>query len=125
MNSPKNIGSYFEIPVRSLPRAMKFYSKIFDLDFKLFEIHGCKMALFPCSKSEGISGALAEGEIYIPSKQGSLVYLSTDNIERTLKRVTDLGGHILFEKADTGDFGLVAEFEDCEGNRIGLHQAKK
>lgn len=40
-----NIGSYFEIPVVNLSRAMAFYSKIFDLEFTLFEIHGSK---WPC-----------------------------------------------------------------------------
>jgi len=34
------------------------------------------------------------------------------------------GGKILYPKTDNG-IGLVAEFEDSEGNRIALYQANK
>jgi len=29
----QNIGTYFEIPVSDLDRAIKFYSKVFECDF--------------------------------------------------------------------------------------------
>lgn len=82
------------------------------------------MALFPSSDSVGISGGLAEGGIYTPSTKGTLIYLNSYDIDLTLKNVLRLGGNIPFQKANTGDFGYVAEFTDCEGNRIGLHQPK-
>jgi hypothetical protein len=34
------------------------------------------------------------------------------------------GGQILYPKTDNG-IGLVAEFEDTEGNRIALYQSKE
>lgn len=125
MGNKRKIGSYFEIPVKDLSRSMNFYSKIFELEFTLFEIHGVKIAFFPDDGSIGISGGLAQGDIYVPSKQGTLIYLHSSDIDETLKKVSDLGGKTLFQKSDTGDFGYVAEFEDCEGNRIGLHQPNK
>jgi predicted enzyme related to lactoylglutathione lyase len=36
---------------------------------------------------------------------------------------TSNGGQILYPKTDNG-IGLVAEFEDSEGNRIVLYQTK-
>ncbi len=124
MDRKRKIGSYFEIPVQDLSRAMAFYSEVFELEFSPFEIHGIKMALFPDNGSLGISGGLAKGSIYVPSTQGTLIYLNSFDIDSTLKKITDLGGKILFPKSDNGDFGCVAEFQDCEGNRIGLHQPK-
>ncbi|MBK7963372.1 MAG: VOC family protein [Bdellovibrionales bacterium] len=117
----KNIGSYFEIPVTNLERAMKFYSSVFGCDFSKENIHGNEMALFPFNgKNSGITGALAKGKTYKPSASGTLIYLATEDIEKTLEKVKSQGGEILFPKTAAGEYGFVAEFEDVEGNRIAL-----
>jgi predicted enzyme related to lactoylglutathione lyase len=83
------------------------------------------MALFPfANENTGISGALAKGEIYKPTKDGVVIYFKTENIDVTLKLATSNGGQILYPKTDNG-IGLVAEFEDTEGNRIALYQSKE
>lgn len=69
----------------------------------------------------GISGALAKGESYVPSTNGTLVYFSTNNIDDTLAKVKSNGGKTLYPKTSIGELGMVAEFEDSEGNRIALH----
>jgi predicted enzyme related to lactoylglutathione lyase len=121
----KNIGSYFEIPVTDLDRAMKFYSSVFNCEFSKEEIHGNEMAFFPFNgEKSGITGALAKGEIYKPSTSGSLIYLSTNNVEKTLEKIKTLGGEILFPKTAAGEYGYVAEFKDLEGNRIALFESK-
>jgi hypothetical protein len=51
-----------------------------------------------------------------------VIYFKTENIEETLKLATLNGGQILYPKTDNG-MGLVAEFEDTEGNRIALYQS--
>ena len=119
----KNPGGYFEIPVADLERAMRFYSSVFGYDFTRETIHGNEMAMFPLDmNAEGITGALSKGEVYVPSKHGTLIYLNVDNIDETLKRVLAHGGHMLFPKAQAGSHGFVAEFEDSEGNRIAIFQ---
>lgn len=121
----KSIGSYFEIPVTDIERAMKFYSTVFNCDFVKEEIHGNEMALFAFDGNKpGITGALAKGEIYKPSTSGTLIYLSTDDIEKTLENVKSLGGKVLFPKTAAGEYGYVAEFKDIEGNRIALFESK-
>lgn len=118
----KNPVGYFEIPVSDLDRAIHFYERVFGYDFEQVTIDGNAMAWFPLSETApGISGALAEGESYVPSTQGTLVYFSTDNIDDTLVRVHASGGKTLYPKTSIGEFGWVAEFEDSEGNRIALH----
>jgi predicted enzyme related to lactoylglutathione lyase len=72
----------------------------------------------------GISGALAKGEIYKPTKDGVLIYFKTENIDETLQLATSNSGQILYPKTDNG-IGYVAEFEDSEGNRIALFQSKE
>ena len=115
---------YFEIPVIDIDRATKFYSTVFNFKFDTTIIDNNKMALFPFTEEKsGISGALAKGEIYKPTKDGVLIYFNTANIDETLRLANVNGGQILYPKTDNG-IGLVAEFEDTEGNRIALYQSK-
>ncbi len=124
MANSQNPVVYFEIPVEDLDRAVRFYSAVFKFEFEKTKIDGNEMALFPFSKdTSGISGALAKGEIYQPTKKGVLIYFQTKNIEEVLELALNNGGQILYPKTSNGDLGFVAEFEDSEGNRIALHQA--
>jgi hypothetical protein len=116
---------YFEIPVIDIDRATKFYSTVFNFKFDTTIIDNNKMALFPFTEEKSdISGALAKGEIYKPTKDGVLIYFNTANIDETLRLANVNGGQILYPKTDNG-IGLVAEFEDTEGNRIALYQSKE
>jgi predicted enzyme related to lactoylglutathione lyase len=116
---------YFEIPVIDMDRATKFYSTVFNFKFDTTIIDNKEMALFPfIQEKSGISGALAKGEIYKPTKDGVLIYFNTANMDETLKLANTNGGKILYPKTDNG-IGLVAEFEDTEGNRIALYQSKE
>lgn len=113
---------YFEIPVSDLDRAITFYQNVFGYDFEREVIDGNEMALFPMTDhATGITGALAKGEVYIPSKTGSIVYFHTNDIDGTLAKAHANGGKTLYPKTPVGSSGFVAEFEDSEGNRIALH----
>ncbi len=114
---------YFEIPVLDLERAIAFYSAVFDFTFEKNIIDHNEMAFFPFEDgARGITGALAKGEIYVPTMQGVLVYFGTDDIDAILHKAVEAGGEILYPKTSNGELGHVAEFKDSEGNRIALHQ---
>ena len=118
-----NIGTYFEIPVSDMDRAIDFYSHVFDCNFSKDTIHGCEMAFFPFNEDKpGVTGALAKGDIYKPSIEGSLIYLSTDDIDGVMDKVKEKGGSELFPKTSVPELGFSAEFKDSEGNRIALFQ---
>lgn len=124
MKKLSNPVIYFEIPVSNMERAIRFYQSVFQFDFQLETIDNNEMALFPFyDNATGISGALAKGEVYIPTNNGILIYFSTGNIQTTLQSAVSNGGQILYPITDNG-IGLVAEFEDTEGNRIALFQEK-
>lgn len=120
-----NPAIYFEIPVLELDRAIHFYQSVFEFEFEKKMIDEYEMALFPFSdKHSGISGALAKGTVYQPTINGVIIYFKTDEINNTLQRATAHGGTILYPITDNG-IGLVAEFQDSEGNRIALFQPKE
>ncbi len=115
---------YFEIPVTDMGRAIQFYTAVFNFTFDKTVIDKIEMALFPLvDENDGISGALAKGEIYKPTNDGVVIYFQTENIDQTLKIAIENGGRTLYPKTSNGDLGFVAEFEDSEGNRIALHEA--
>jgi len=121
MAKKPNPAMYFEIPVTDMERAVVFYDKVFGFDFQREEIHGNLLALMPFElDGSGISGALAKGEIYKPSLNGTLIYLHAESIDKTLKSAQLAGAKILFPKTKAGEYSYVAEIEDSEGNRIGL-----
>jgi predicted enzyme related to lactoylglutathione lyase len=123
MTKKSNPVVYFEIPVNNMDRAINFYKAVFHFEFDKEIIDGNEMALFPFTEgSSGISGALAKGEIYKPTKDGIVIYFKTDSIDETLNLALANGGQILYPKTDNG-IGFVAEFEDTEGNRIALFQS--
>ncbi|PRX54187.1 VOC family protein [Flagellimonas meridianipacifica] len=114
---------YFEIPVYDIDRAIKFYGSVFHFDFDKQIIDHNEMALFPFKNGQfGITGALAKGKTYKPTKDGVIIYFNTLDIENTLENIVENGGTILYPITSIGELGSVAEFEDSEGNRIALHQ---
>lgn len=123
MSNNHNPVFYFEIPVKDLDRAIRFYNEVFNFEFNKLTIDGYEMALFPFKEGElGVSGALVKGEIYKPTIEGVIIYFKTNNIEENLNIAKKNGGEVLYPKTSNGELGFVAEFKDSEGNRIALHQ---
>jgi predicted enzyme related to lactoylglutathione lyase len=116
-----NALNWFEIPTSNLDRAMKFYSAIFGVELTSMETTpGYKMAIFPAE--DGVGGALLQGEGYVPSTEGTLVYLNGgENLSEVLNKVEGAGGKILVPKTAIGKNGFFAFFLDTEGNKVGLH----
>jgi len=114
------VARFVEIPVTDLPRAVDFYGHVFGVELEITDIDGNAMALFPEVAGGGASAALAKGESYVPSIDGTRVYFSVQSIEMTLERAIAKGGTELYPKTSIGKLGFVAEFRDCEGNRIAL-----
>jgi predicted enzyme related to lactoylglutathione lyase len=124
MEAKENVVGWFEIPATDLKRAKKFYETIFETELQNMELgNGLKMAMFPV-KEGGIGGALCEHkDFYKPSHDGLLVYLNADpDLQQVLDRIKEQGGKELVTKTQISeDYGYMAVFEDCEGNRVALH----
>ena len=118
-----NIAIHFEIPVRDLGRAIRFYEGVFELELERTTIDGNEMALFPLDEeAPGCSGALARGESYVPSLDGTRIYLRVDNIALTMSRALAAGAEVLYPVTRVSETIRVAEFKDTEGNRIALQE---
>lgn len=114
--------SWFEIPVRDLDRAHRFYSEVMQAELRQETIGGNAMAIFPYAEG-GIGGAIIAGEQQVPSTQGTIVYLDAgDDLDGALARVEPAGGKVLMGRSlITENIGSIAFIQDPEGNRVGLH----
>ncbi len=122
MTDQTNPVNWFEIPVTDLERAKHFHETVFGFQLSLNEMGSMKMAWFPMTQDGGgATGTLMKSEGYTPSHAGTLVYFSVPAIEGTLARVDANGGRTLMPKTEIGEYGYIAHFQDCEGNRVGLH----
>ena len=117
-----NLVGWFEVPVKDLDRAKKFYEDVFNIQLAEYTLGPLQMAWFPMKEGAiGAAGALVKGGSYEPSLSGVLVYMTAPDIDGTLERVKERGGRVLNPKRSIGEYGFVGHFEDSEGNRIGLH----
>ena len=120
-----NAVNWFEIPVRDIEKARKFYEVAFGTKLTREEMGPFTMAFFPMTQGvPGAAGTLIKGESYEPSHAGTVVYFSVDDIDETLRRINANGGKTLLPKKSIGEYGFIAHFEDTEGNRLALHSMK-
>ena len=72
------------------------------------------------STGEGVGGGLNPIQETYPAGTVA-VYVGTDDIEATLKRVEELGGKTIAPKSEIPGMGWFAFFSDPTGNMIGLY----
>ncbi len=124
MPSHANPVNWFEIPVKNLANAKKFYESALGVEITESEMGPNKMGWFPMEMGAmGSAGTLIQGEGYVPSREGSLVYLHVDQIDPTLEAINAAGGKTLMPRMSIGEHGFIAHFEDTEGNRVALHES--
>ncbi len=117
--------TWFELPTTDLARARRFYETVLSVSLHEEVFGGMPMALFPYEQG-GVGGALIQDGRTAPSRDGAVVYLDTrGELDACLARVAGAGGKVLVPRTDIGDPGFIALVQDTEGNRVGLHQARR
>ena len=116
---------WFEIPVRDMDRAQKFYEAVLAAPLRREPMGDKTLAVFGSGEG-GVGGCLLAGAgVPAPSADGTLIYLNADpSLDAVLARVAAAGGRIVTPKVKLpGDMGCFAHVADSEGNRVGLHAA--
>ncbi|MFA6261861.1 MAG: VOC family protein [Bacteroidia bacterium] len=115
--------NWFEIPVKDLNRAKKFYETILGAKMDEMEAMGMKCAFFPADMMNGeIGGCLVLAEGYEPASNGALIYLNGgDDLNIPLQKVENAGGKIILPKTSIGENGFMGHFIDTEGNKVAFH----
>jgi predicted enzyme related to lactoylglutathione lyase len=123
MSQPRHAITWFEIPVRELDRAQRFYEAVLERPMKRETLGSEQMALF-AADAEGVQGCLNLGaEAIAPSAAGTRVYLdASPSIDAALARVARAGGRVVTPKVALPEgMGFFGHIADTEGNVVGLH----
>ncbi len=121
----KNVVNWFEIPVKDMARAKKFYTQLLGKELQDLNMPNSVMAAFPMVQGgEYSTGALMKSEGFEPSQTGTVIYFYCDDVNVPLGKAESLGGKIIFPKTSIGENGFIAHIIDTEGNRIALHSVK-
>lgn len=124
----QNIICWFEIYVRDMERAKKFYSTVVGTTFTDVSgpgesPEGMEMSFFSSPENEGVSGALvkmAGAKEDEGSCVGTMVYFPCEDCSVEESRVADAGGRVNRSKFSIGEFGFCSICVDSEGNPFGL-----
>jgi uncharacterized protein len=110
---------YLEMPAKDVSRSAAFYSSAFGWNIRK---RGDGATAFDDTTGQ-VSGAWVTDRSAW-SEPGLLFYIMVDDIEASIKRVTDHGGVIVQPLcADSPE--TIARFRDPGGNIIGLYQEPK
>lgn len=127
-NTPTHAINWFEIPVRDIDRAQRFYETLLNRPLRR-EAMGpeATLAVFPYVQGAGAGGCLFAGtNAPAPTTSGTVVYLNAEpSLNVVLARLPEAGGKLLMPRVDLPEgMGAFAHIEDSEGNRVGLHGLK-
>jgi len=120
MTSGKYPIHFFEIPVTNFERAKTFYEAVTADRLEPMTMGDYQFGFFP--RGEYVGGAIVQGEGYVPSQTGTLVYLNgSADFDAMLGRVAACGGSVVMPRTSIGEHGFIARFIDTEGNMVALH----
>jgi hypothetical protein len=118
---------YFEVPADDMGRAKKFYNEAFGWEIKDM---GEDYASIQSGETDEYMHSVEKGAITGGiQKRGEravapTVVVQVEDIEEALLKVEKAGGKIVIPKENMADMGWYAQFNDSEGNRIGVFQKK-
>ncbi len=118
-NKPTHIGIYID----DMERAKQFYAKLFGWKFKSYGPDD----FFQIESDSELVGAL-QSRKFSPIEQKVIGYectISVENIDVSLKAVSDNGGEIVLQKTEIPYVGWVAKFLDTEGNIVCIMEYHK
>ena len=121
----------FEIPVSDLEKAKKFYLDIFNWKIEPFPGSDSYFEVITSEKTGKMNMSMDKGVINGGlQKKGPRVVMptfviQTENIDKAIEGIKKMGGKIAVEKQDMGGKGFYAQFDDSEGNRMGMFQPVK
>src|SRR5436190_12577622 len=109
---------WFEIYVKEMERAKKFYETVFQVKLeKLLGPEGeLEMWSFPAKpEASGTGGALVKMKGAEPHGFGTIIYFASDDCAIEEKRVAPAGGKVHRPKMSIGKYGFITLEVDTEG----------
>ena len=107
---------HIEIAAQDREAASQFYSDVFG--WKVQQLPEMNYATFESEGGPGGGFNPVENDPVGPV----IVYINTDDLDTSLKKIQDSGGKVVSPKNDIPGMGQYAIFTDPTGNALGLFQ---
>jgi predicted enzyme related to lactoylglutathione lyase len=121
---------HFEMPTEDRARMAKFYTDVFGWQTQMMGAEMGDYVVVTTTESDdnGSKNPSAINGGFYPKKPDWLaqypsVVISVDDIDESMKAVTDAGGEVLGEPMDIPGVGRYVSFYDTEGNRVSMLKA--
>jgi predicted enzyme related to lactoylglutathione lyase len=121
---------HFEMPAEDRARMAKFYTEVFGWQTQMMGAEMGDYLVVTTTESDddgpekpgAINGGFYPKKPDWPAQYPSVV-ISVDDIDESMKAVTDAGGKVLGEPMDIPGVGQYVSFYDTEGNRVSMLKA--
>lgn len=108
---------HFEIPADDTSRARDFWTGLFGVEWRSYD-GPVEYHMFSNEDRQSGGGLMPRSD----GQSGLVIYFGTDDIDRALERVRELGGTVEAEKMPVPGMGWFAPVTDTEGNRFSFWQ---
>src|SRR5262249_21712444 len=120
---PNNLP-FFAVHADDLPRARRFYEKVFGWKFSPWGPPGFFLIATGDRNDPGVQGALQKRHEVVPGVRmtGYECSIEVEDIDATAAAVVANGGTITLPKCEIPTVGWVIKFRDSEGNLVCAKQ---
>ena len=120
---PTNV-QHFAINADDLPRARRFYERVFGWRFEAWGPPGFFMITTGTEREPGILGSMQQRRELVPGVKtvGYECSIGVPNVDAIADAVVANGGQIIFPKTLIPTVGYLIFFRDTEGNAAGAMQ---
>lgn len=115
---------FFSVHVEDLPRAQRFYERVFGWRFEPWGPPGFFLVATGDKEEPGIQGSMQKRHEVVPDKRlfGYECTIGVDDIDAAAAAVTANGGTIIFPKCEIPKVGWLIKIQDPEGNIVCVKQ---
>ncbi|MGR6913136.1 VOC family protein [[Actinomadura] parvosata] len=110
--------AWFDITAKDAGRAHKFYAELFG--WNVDANNPMNYGMVDTGSSEGIPGGI--GQASDGAQPGVVLYVAVEDAKASLAQVERLGGKTEVAPYEIPGTGVMAVFQDPDGNRVGLWQ---
>lgn len=110
--------AWFDIAAADPAASRAFYADLFGWQIAFDE--EMQYGMIDTASSEGIPGGVGAATEGTPT--GITMYAVVEDAKAALDKAESLGGKALLQPYEIPGYGLMAVFQDPEGNRVGLWQ---
>lgn len=115
---------HIELQTQDLTKAKKFYSRLFDWKLDDIPVSNGGDTYTMINVGEGTGGGMFKNpDPSVPSSW--LAYVGVDDIEASTKKARELGGTVVHDVTEVGDYGWMSVIIDPTGATLALWKPKQ